>query len=85
MLKKEDNNPIRRQRPQNDSDAWAPPEEFRAVSLKAIRRPSGHDAVVVAPLAQGGRGPPYLARPRSTSLPNLKMKSVSDILCGSTK
>jgi hypothetical protein len=30
------NNPIKRHRPQNDADTWAPPEEFRAVSLKAI-------------------------------------------------
>jgi hypothetical protein len=30
------NNPIKRQRPKNDSDAWTPPAEFRAVSLKAI-------------------------------------------------
>ena len=30
------NNPIKRQRPMNDSDAWTPPDEFRAVSLKAI-------------------------------------------------
>jgi predicted DNA-binding transcriptional regulator AlpA len=33
---KENNNPIRRQRPQDDADTWAPPAEFRAVSLKAI-------------------------------------------------
>ncbi len=30
------NNPSRRQSPQNGADAWTPPEEFRAVSLKAI-------------------------------------------------
>jgi hypothetical protein len=30
------NNSIRRHRPKNDADTWAPPEEFRAVSLKAI-------------------------------------------------
>ena len=33
---KETNNPITRQRPQDKSDAWAPPDEFRAVSLKVI-------------------------------------------------
>jgi len=33
---KENNNPIRRQRREDDADAWAPPAEFRAVSLKAI-------------------------------------------------
>ncbi len=36
MLKKETNNPIRRPHPENGSDAWAPPTEFRAVSLKVI-------------------------------------------------
>ena len=35
-MRKESNNPIRRQRPEKDADAWAPPAEFRAVSLKAI-------------------------------------------------
>jgi hypothetical protein len=35
-MSKENNNPIRQQRPQNGADAWAPPDEFRAVSLKAI-------------------------------------------------
>jgi hypothetical protein len=30
------NNAITRQRPQDRSAAWAPPEEFRAVSLKAV-------------------------------------------------
>ena len=33
---KESNNPIKRHRPQNDADTWVPPQEFRAVSLKAI-------------------------------------------------
>jgi predicted DNA-binding transcriptional regulator AlpA len=36
MLKNGSNNPIRRQRPKDGPDACAPPEAFRAVSLKAI-------------------------------------------------
>ena len=36
MLKNGSDNPIRRQRPKDGSDACAPPEAFRAVSLKAI-------------------------------------------------
>jgi len=35
MCSKNDNS-IKRKRPQDGSDAWVPPEEFRAVSLKAI-------------------------------------------------
>jgi hypothetical protein len=35
-MSKENNNSIRRQGPQDDSDTWTPPEEFRAVSLKSI-------------------------------------------------
>jgi hypothetical protein len=35
-MSKESNNPIKQQRPQGGADAWAPPEELRAVSLKAI-------------------------------------------------
>jgi hypothetical protein len=35
-MPKDNNNPIRRQRPKEGSDAWVPPQEFRAVSLKAI-------------------------------------------------
>jgi hypothetical protein len=30
------NNPMKRQRPEHESDAWTPPTELRAVSLKAI-------------------------------------------------
>ena len=33
-MAKQNNNPIRQQA--NDSDAWTPPEELQAVSLKAI-------------------------------------------------
>jgi len=35
-MSKRKNNPIQRQRQQDRSDACAPPEAFRAVSLKAI-------------------------------------------------
>jgi hypothetical protein len=40
---KEGNNSLRRQHPQNGADAWAPPDEFRAVSLKAIALKSRDD------------------------------------------
>jgi hypothetical protein len=33
---KEDHNPSRQRGPQDGSDTWTPPNEFRAVSLKAI-------------------------------------------------
>jgi hypothetical protein len=35
-MSKENNNPVKRQRRQDGCDTWAPPDEFRAVSLKAI-------------------------------------------------
>jgi hypothetical protein len=35
MVNKNDNS-VKRQHPQNGSDAWMPPDEFKAVSLKSI-------------------------------------------------
>ncbi len=35
-MQKENNNRIGRQSQHNGTDAWTPPEEFRAVSLKGI-------------------------------------------------
>jgi hypothetical protein len=35
-MTKQNNNSVGRQRPQDNPNGWTPPEEFRAVSLKAI-------------------------------------------------